>query len=185
MGAQLVATALAGKYHRRVPSLHCGLLGARADHDQFCAWLRFRNRVKGRHQHRQIFLGCDSSHVNDAQVVSRQAPLFAQDLAALKRRELLDIDAARHHAELFEAAGLKLTLQGGSRHHRAVRAVMELAQVSHDWLVEPADAVMTAVGMEVGAKVGTDRQFQMDCRLQGRPAECAFGCDMHDVRATQ
>ena len=58
---------------------------------------------------------------------------------------------------------------------------MKLAQVSHDGLAQPANAVVLAVGVKVGAKVRTDGQLQVVCCLQRRPAQRAFGGNVHDV----
>ena len=58
---------------------------------------------------------------------------------------------------------------------------MKLAQVGDDRLMEPAHAVVAAVGMEVGTKVGAHRQLQASGGLQRRPAKRAFGHDVHQV----
>ena len=91
------------------------------------------------------------------------------------------VDAARHHRQLAKAAALQVAPQRFGGHHRALRAVMELAQVGHDRLVQPAHAVVPAVGVEVGAEVRTHRQLQLQRGLQRRPAQRPFGGDVHDV----
>jgi len=99
--------------------------------------------------------------------------------------EVLGVDAARNHAQAAEAAGREVAAQGLGRHHRAQRRVVELAQVSHDGLAQPPDAIVLAVGVEVGAEIRGHRQLQVPAGLQRRPAQGAFGGDVDDVRSAQ
>ena len=55
--------------------------------------------------------------------------------------------------------------------------------LAHDGLVQPAHAIVPAVGMEVGAEVRTHRQLQLPRRLQGAPAQRTLGGNVDQVRA--
>ena len=58
---------------------------------------------------------------------------------------------------------------------------MKFAQITQDGALQPARAVVTAVGVEIGPEVGADRQFQLPGRMQSRPAQGALGGDMHHI----
>jgi hypothetical protein len=75
-----------------------------------------------------------------------------------------------------------LIAQAGGGHHRGIGAVVKAPQVADDRRAQPANAVVVAVSMEVGAEVRHHRQLQAPCRAYGRPAERAFGGHVHHVR---
>ena len=76
-------------------------------------------------------------------------------------------------------------LQGLGGHHREQRAVMEIAQIGQDRPAQPAHAVVLAVSLEVGAEVRGHRQLQLQCGLQGRPAQRDLGGDMYQIGPLQ
>ena len=118
-------------------------------------------------------------------VVRAGAPARAQARVAPCGIEQRGVDAARDHAHALEAERRELRAHRLGRHHRAQRAVMEFAQVGEDRLLQPADAVVRAVGVEVGPEVGHHGQLELRRRLQRRPAERALGHDVHHVRALE
>ena len=81
----------------------------------------------------------------------------------------------------LKAPGAQLFGQGLCGHGRARGPVMKLAQIAQDGALQPAGAVMAAVGMEVGSEVGADRQLELTRSMQGRPAQRAFCGDVHHV----
>jgi len=96
--------------------------------------------------------------------------------------EAQGVDSARHDAKIAKAGLREISPQCLGRDHREPRLVMELAQVREDRALEPADAIVAAVAMKIGAKVGTHRKPQRGGGLHRRPAERAFGHDVHEVR---
>jgi len=106
-------------------------------------------------------------------------------LAAVDRRKAVGVDAAPDHLHVTKAARDELGAQVFGGHHGREGAVVELAQVGHDRFAQPAHAVVPAVGIEVGAKVRGQRQFQLVRGLQRRPAQRALGGDVHDVGSAQ
>ncbi len=58
-----------------------------------------------------------------------------------------------------------------------------MAQVGGDGFFQQSDAVMCGVAVEVGVEICAHRNGELACRRQGRPAQRAFGGDVHDVRA--
>ena len=69
------------------------------------------------------------------------------------------------------------------RHHGAQRPVVKPPQVGGDRLLEPADAVVPAVGMEIRVKVAGDGNPELLRGGERRPAQRSLGHDVHDVRA--
>jgi len=139
------------------------------------------DRVEGVEQHGQVLLGREAADAGDDQVVGAGAPLRAQRLAAARGVEAAGVDAARDGQQVAEALALQLVVQRLRRHHRALRGVVEAAQVAQDHLLHEAQTVVRAVGMEVGAELGAHRQAQRPGRQQRGAAERAFGGDVDDV----
>ena len=59
---------------------------------------------------------------------------------------------------------------------------MQTPQVGGDQTFEPGEAVMSAVGVEIGVKLGDHRDAQLARRSDGRGAQRSFGDDLHHVR---
>ena len=81
----------------------------------------------------------------------------------------------------LEAFGLQFLLQHGGWHHGDVCAVMEFFQIHANGTAQPTDAVMLAVGMEVGTEIGADRQLEFSRHLQRRPSQRPFGGNVNDI----
>ena len=94
-------------------------------------------------------------------------------------------DAARNDIQILEAIAVQLFAQTSGGDQCCECAVMELAQISGDRLVEKAHAVMLAVAVEIGMKSGRNRQLQFDRRRKCRPAERPLRHDVDDIRAFQ
>ncbi len=138
--------------------------------------------LEGGEQRLQVLLGREAAHAGDDQVVGAGAPLRAQRVAAVRGVEAAHVHAARHLRQVAEALGLQVVEQRLRGHHRALRRVVEAAQVGHDGPAQEAEAVVLAVGVEVGAEVGAHRQAQRLGGQQRRAAERALGGDVHHVR---
>ena len=129
----------------------------------------------------QVFFCCQAAHINHHPVLFCGAPDTAQLRLALCWRKQPGVNAARHHRQALKAAARQLAFQGGGRHHGGVRRVMKLFHVRQNRAAQPANAVVLAVGVEIGPKVGTDGQLELARHLQRGPAQRPFGGDVHDV----
>ncbi len=139
-----------------------------------------RLRESGK-QRVQILFRREAAHVQQHRVVRRRTPARAQFLAAPRRIEQPGIHAARDHAQAVETERGQLGAHGFGGHHGAQAAVVELAQVGEDRLAQPADAVVAAVGVEIGAEIGNRRDPELERGAQGGPAQRTLGDDVHDV----
>ena len=98
-------------------------------------------------------------------------PFETQQLATAVRAEQLRIDPARDDVQVAkaESSQIRTHLLGG--HHGQHGPVVKFAQVGNDGLLQPADAVVQAVGVEVGAEIGANRNPELMGNLERRPAE--------------
>ena len=84
--------------------------------------------------------------------------------------------------QILEAIAVQLLAQTFGGDQRCECAVMELAQIGGDRLVEKAHAVMLAVAVEIGMKSSRNRHLQFDRRRKGRLAKRPFRHDVDDIR---
>ena len=73
-------------------------------------------------------------------------------------------------------------MQGARGHERGVALVVEAAQAVVHHRRKPAEAVIAAVLVEIGSKIGRDRDAGRLRRAQRSPTERAFGGDVHELR---
>jgi len=156
--------------------------GAVTDQDQARARFVLAHGLEGRHHRTQVFFGRQPADAQGDAGARVGAPTGAQGRAAVQWAEALRVDTARHHAQPLQARGGELVLQALGGHHGAGRAVVEVAQIGHHRGLQPGHAVVPAVGVEVGAEVTDHRQAQSPRSAQRRPAQRAFGDDVHDIR---
>jgi len=179
---QIDTRAHAGKDRIRAASLQPFACRTIADQHQLGRLIDRTHRVECGQQCGQILLRSKPTHVDCNQRIRPGAPRLPQDLVASMWAIQARIDAARDHAQVAESVLHQRAAQFFGRHHGALGAVMELAQIGHDRLVQPADPIVFAVRVKVGAEVRADRQPQLQRGLQRRPAERTFSRDMHHVR---
>ena len=108
------------------------LLGHRAVADQHQPDVRPRraHRLVGLDYQREVLLGREAAHAQRHRRVLGRAPARAQLRRALGRREDLRIHAAADDAQALESALRQRFGELGGRHHGAVGAVVEAAQVA-------------------------------------------------------
>ena len=165
----------------RATLLQLGPLRAIAHQHQLQARVHGPHGLEGIDQQAQVFLGGQPPHRQHHPVVLAHAPLRTQAGIAVGGVEHGRVNATRHHMQALKALAIQRAAQLLGGHHRAVGLVVELAQVGGNGLLQPAHAVVAAVGIEVGSEITAYRQPQLACRLQSRPAQRPFGGDVNQV----
>ena len=139
--------------------------------------------VEGGDREHQVLLGGQPADHGDDQRGGVRAPLPTQCRGAAPRIEKLGVDTARHHLQILKVGAGETACDLLRRYQRDLTAVVEAAQVALDAATQPADAVVAAVGVEIGMEARTDRQVEPPRRGQRRPAQRPFGGDMDDIRS--
>ncbi len=173
--------AHAGEVGRGAALRQAPALRAVAHQHQARTRLVLTHGLEGGNHGAQVLLGCQAAHAHRHAGAGVGTPAGAQGRTAVRRAEALRIHAARDHAQAPQTGRGQLALQACCGHHGAGGAVVEMAQVSHDRRMQPAHAVVAAVGVEVGAEVADHRHAQLAGGAQRRPAQRAFGDDVHDI----
>jgi hypothetical protein len=68
--------------------------------------------------------------------------------------------------QAFKTAELQGSGQCTRRHHRAGCLIVEAAQVSKNRPLQKPNPIVAAVSVEIGSKLGNDRNAHAQCRLQ-------------------
>ena len=143
------------------------------------------DRLESRGQGREVLLRRQAPHVQDHRRIRCGTPGGAQTLAPARRIEQSRIDPACDDFYVAKARFHQRATHRIRRDQREERAIVELAQVPEDRFLQPTDAVVAAVGMEVGTKVRHHGDLHHPRRLQRGPPERPLGDHMHDVRPVQ
>ena len=150
---QVLAGAHAGKQRLRAARLQVGTHRAVAHQQQAAVGPHLAHGVVGAHQQAEVLLRCQPAHMGHHLGAFAHAPGRPQCAAAVPGVVAGGVHATGHHAHVVEAVAQQLALQQGRGHHGGLCGVVEAAQVGHDGPLQPADAVVLAVGVEVGAEV--------------------------------
>ncbi len=180
---QFESESSAGEVRRRQLALELRPRRPVADDDDTHSRLGPLHGRRGEHHEVQVLLRREPPHVQGHRIVRPRAPGGAQRLASPPRVEARQVDAARHDEQPIEADLHEFAAHRFGRHHRARRAVVELAQIGQHRPRQPAHPVVTAVRVEVRAEFAAHGQAQPSGGLQGRPAEGALGGDVNQVRS--
>ena len=136
----------------------------------------------GLHQQCQILFGRQSPHVHQGEISVVHLPLLTQCRRPLSRRIKRGVHPARQHLDILESDPTQFTTHMLGRHHGQRCLVVKFSQITNNRTLQPADAVMLAITVEIGSKIRTHRNFKFARRLQRGPAQGALGHDMHQVR---
>ena len=183
VAGQFLALADAREHGLGTAPLQCLARRPVADEHQFAVRSHLPNALEGGSQHRKVFLIREPADVEHRQGLRGNAPRFPQLHAALRGVKALRVHPARHDAQVCESLRGQLSGQRARGHHRAAGSVMEPTQISHDRSRQPADSVVRAVGVKVGAEFGGHREAEPPGRRQCREAQRPFRDDVHHVRA--
>ena len=141
---------------------------AGADHDQFQFRFDGLHGFEGAQHQRQILLGRDAADINDCQIVIvNQAPLPAQFPAALARMKQGSVHSARNHLQVLITLLRQRVAQLIGGNQRGVGAVVQVAQMGGNGLLQPAEAVVLAVTVKIGMEIAADRDAKFACGGQG------------------
>ena len=162
MRREVFAGAHPGKYIFGILPLQ--LCAHRAVADQYQSQLgidRLHGLEGAQHQRHVLFCG-DAAHVDDHQFVFGDGtPLHAQLFTALAGVEQGSVHPARDDLQVPVAILRQRVAQLPGRDQCGISAVVQVAQVCGNRLVQPAEAVMLAVTVEVGMEIAADRDAEL------------------------
>jgi hypothetical protein len=146
-------------------------IGTVADQQQAGAGRIALDRVEGGQHQRQVFFRRQAADVGNHQLVVGDLPGGAQGIAASCRVEQPGIDAARHDTNAAIAAPYQVDAQLVRGHQGQAAAVVQSPQVQGDEVLQPGEAVVPAVGVEIGVEFGYHRDAEGARGADGRRAE--------------
>jgi hypothetical protein len=165
------------------PGLPERALGAITHQHQTRGGMGRTHGIEGAEYQFQIFFGRQAPHIQCHRLVLAHAPARAQRRIAAAGMKPLGVDPAPDDLDVLVTKAEQLAADALGRHQGDGGLVMELAQVGDDGAAQQAEAVVAAVAVEIGVEVARHRQPQLVGRRQRRPAERAFGGNLHHIRA--
>ncbi len=181
MRRQRLAEVGAAEDRVRAPGLPAGALGAVPHQDQAAGGVRFAHGVvRAKHQG-QVLFGGQAPDIQRHRLVLGGPPARAQGRVAARGMKLPGVDPAADDLDVLVTVAQQLAADARGRHQGDGSLVVEFSQVGDDGAAQQAESGVAAVAVKVGVEVARHRQAQLVGRRQRRPAERAFGGDLHHV----